>query len=161
MHASERNTRERELRREDELKRKRKRKRGRSGGGDSGSDRVGIEHVLRRSSFSIRARSSSLPSSPPYYFSASSSYTSSDLTKVSLARLPFRRPYAKCIYVLCKASNRRWPREPDAQCVINTDALVVPFPPTSPPVPFVYSSFQSVPCLCRSSRASETHRPSR
>lgn len=139
------------------------RERGRSGGGDSGSDRVGIEHVLRRSSFSIRARSSSLPSLHlSYTFSSappSPSYTSSDLPKVSSARLPSRRLYAKCIYVLCKASNRRWPREPDAQCVINTDALVVPFPPSST-VPFTYSSSQSTPCLCRSSRASETHRSS-
>lgn len=39
----------------------RKRERGRGGEGDSGSYRVGIEHVLYRSSFSIRARSSSLP----------------------------------------------------------------------------------------------------
>lgn len=39
--------------------------------------------------------------------------------------LPSRYPDAKCIYVLCKTSNRRWPREPDAYCVINTDALVV------------------------------------
>lgn len=38
--------------------RKRERERERGGEGDSGSDRVGIEHVLRRSSFSIRARSS-------------------------------------------------------------------------------------------------------
>lgn len=36
-----------------------------------------------------------------------------------------RRPYRKCIYVLCKAGNRRWPREPDARRVINTDALVL------------------------------------
>lgn len=117
--------------------------------------------------FSAVLRFRSAPD-PPFYLppsrtfsSAPSSYTSSDLTKVSSVRLPSRRPYAKCIYVLCKASNRRWPREPDAQCVINTDALVVPFPPSSPPVPFAYSSSQSVPCLCRSSRASETHRSSR
>lgn len=54
---NERGTRERELCR----RRERERERGRSGEGDSGSDRVGIEHVLYRSSFSIRARSSSLP----------------------------------------------------------------------------------------------------
>lgn len=36
-----------------------------------------------------------------------------------------RHPYRKCIYVLCKAGNRRWPREPDARRVINTDALVL------------------------------------
>jgi hypothetical protein len=46
-------------------KRERERERGRGGGGDSGSDRVGIEHVLRRSSFSIRA-SSSLSAPPPH-----------------------------------------------------------------------------------------------
>lgn len=50
----------------------------------------------------------------------------------SVRRLLPRRPYAKCIYVLCKASNRRWPREPDAHCVINTDALVVPLPLAAP-----------------------------
>lgn len=117
--------------------------------------------------FSAVPRFRSAPDPPPYlspsrtFSTVPSSYTSSDLTKVSSARLPSRRPYAKCIYVLCKASNRRWPREPDAQCVINTDALVVSFPPSSPPVPFAYSSSQSAPCLCRSSRASETHRSSR
>lgn len=101
-----------------------------------------------------------LPTTPSsrMFSSAPSSYTSSDLTKVSSARLLSRRPYTKCIYVLCKASNRRWPREPDAQCVINTDALVVPFPPSSPPVPFTYSSSQSVPCLCWSSCTSKTYR---
>lgn len=68
VRASERYTGERELR----PRRERERRRGRRGEErDSGSDRVGIEHVLRRSSFSIRARFSSLstlllppPSSP-------------------------------------------------------------------------------------------------
>lgn len=58
---------------------------------------------------------------------------------------PSRHPYAKCIYVLCKASNRRWPREPDAQCVINTDALVVSFPPSSPPVPLLIRLLRACP----------------
>lgn len=58
----ERNTRERELPRRQAKEKEREKER--SGGGDSGSNRVGIKHVLRRSSFSIRARSSSLPSSP-------------------------------------------------------------------------------------------------
>lgn len=64
---------------------------------------------------------------------------------LSSVRLPSRHPYAKCIYVLCKASNRRWPREPDAQCVINTDALVVSFPPSSPPVPLLIRLLRACP----------------
>lgn len=112
-------------------RRAKEKERRRGGGGDSGSDRVGIEHVLRRSSFSIRVISSlglpwtPLPSRPDTFSSASSSYTRSTL----IPRLLPRCPYAKCIYVLCKASNRRWPRQPDAHCVINTDALVVPLTP--------------------------------
>lgn len=62
VRSSKRNARERELRR----RRAKEKERGRGGGGDSGSDRVGIEHVLRRSSFSIRARSSILPFPLPY-----------------------------------------------------------------------------------------------
>lgn len=120
-----------------------------------------------RSSFAV-PRFRSAPDPPPYVSlpTPTLSYVllralllhfigRSDLTKVSSVRLPSRRPNAKCIYVLCKASNRRWPREPDAQCVINTDALVVPFPPSSP---FAYSSSQSVPCLCRSSETYKSFR---
>lgn len=60
----------------------------------------------------------------------------------SSSRILPRHPCRKCIYVLCKASNRRWPREPDARRVINTDALVpspspnsTPSPPLSPIAP--------------------------
>lgn len=81
VRASKRDTRERELR----SRRERERRRGRGGERDSGSDRVGIEHVLRRSSFSIRARFSSLstllPPLPSLAF-APFSYTSSDLTSL-------------------------------------------------------------------------------
>lgn len=81
VRASKRDTRERELR----SRRERERRRGRGGERDSGSDRVGIEHVLRRSSFSIRARFSSLstllPPLPSLSF-APFSYTSSDLTSL-------------------------------------------------------------------------------
>lgn len=101
--------------------------------------------------FSAVPRFRSAPDPPPYlspsrtFSSALSSYTSSDLTKVSSVRLSSRYPYVKCIYVLCKASNRRWPREPDAQCVINTDALVVSFPPSSPPVPLLIRLLRACP----------------
>lgn len=55
-----------------------------------------------------------------------------------------RRPYRKCIYVLCKAGNRRWPREPDARRVINTDALVLRSLSLSRPYPFHFSRFLSL-----------------
>lgn len=135
---------------------------------EEAEEEIPVPTEWESNTFSAVPRFRSAPDPPPYLPPTSlirspprppPSYTSSDLPKVSSARLPSRRLYAKCIYVLCKASNRRWPREPDAQCVINTDALVVPFPP-SPTVPFTYSSSQSTPCLCRSSRASETHRSS-
>lgn len=143
-----------------ELKRKSERE-------EEAEEEIPVPTEWESNTFSAVPRFRSAPDPPPYLPSTSlirspprpPSYTSSDLPKVSSARLPSRRLYAKCIYVLCKASNRRWPREPDAQCVINTDALVVPFPP-SPTVPFTYSSSRSTPCLCRSSRASETHRSS-
>lgn len=100
-----------------------------------------MEHVPRRSSFSIRARSSLPPSRLPagrdQRFSSSLPYASPALAPsfpYPPAPPPFlgstffrvlpRHPYRKCIYVLCKAGNRRWPREPDARHVINTDALV-------------------------------------
>lgn len=143
------------------LKRKRERE-------EEAEEEIPVPTEWESNTFSAVPRFRSAPDPPTlpslhlsYTFSSAPppSYTSSDLPKVSSARLPSRRLYAKCIYVLCKASNRRWPREPDAQCVINTDALVVPFPP-SPTVPFTYSSSQSTPCLCRSSRANETHRSS-
>lgn len=60
------------------------------------------------------------PSSPPTFF-----------------RILPRHPYRKCIYVLCKAGNRRWPREPDARRVINTDALVLSLSSTLPPSLFL------------------------
>lgn len=62
----------------------------------------------------------------------------------SRVSLPSRYPDAKCIYVLCKTSNRRWSRELDAYCVINTDVLAVSLSLLSSPlVLFIYSSFLS------------------
>lgn len=117
------------------------------GGGRGGRERKRQRKRFRFRPSGNRTRSPPFlvfnpPDPPPYVFPPILPYVllralllhfigRSDLTKVSSARLPSRRPNAKCIYVLCKASNRRWPREPDAQCVINTDALVVPFPPSS------------------------------
>ena len=125
-----------------------------------------MEHVPRRSSFSIRARSSRLPlshqpypSTLPYtspallllllllllLFLLFSSLFRSSLSASIFFRILPRHPYRKCIYVLCKASNRRWPREPDARRVINTDALV-PSLSSSLPFPLLYPLFISFRC---------------
>lgn len=74
------------------------RERGRSGGGDSGSDRVGIEHVLRRSSFSIRARSSSLPSLHLSY--TFSSAPPPPLTLRRTSRRSLRRVFPLAVFTL-------------------------------------------------------------
>lgn len=76
----------------------------------------------------------------PIRYPASSSYARSVL--VGSSSIPPRsRPYAKCICVLCKTSDRRWPREPDAHRVINTDV------PRYPSLGLLRSSF-----VCSSSR---------
>lgn len=75
------------------------RERGRSGGGDSGSDRVGIEHVLRRSSFSIRARSSSLPSLHLSY-TFSSAPSPPPLTLRRTSRRSLRRVFPLAVFTL-------------------------------------------------------------
>lgn len=142
VRASERDTRERELCRKRERERERE---------EEAEKEIPVPTEWESNTFSAVPRFRSAPDPPPYlppsrtFSSAPSSYTWSDLTKVSSVRLPSRHPYAKCIYVLCKASNRRWPREPDAQCVINTDALVVSFPPSSPPVPLLIRLLKACP----------------
>lgn len=162
VRASERNTRERELRRRRAEEKERK---------EDAEEEIPVPTEWESNTFLAVPRFRSAPdppSPPPPYLPATPSYTFStapfsyalsDLSKVSSARLPSRRPYAKCIYVLCKASNRRWPREPDAQCVINTDALVVPFPPSSLlRFPSLIRLLRACPVSARSSRANETHR---
>ena len=93
-----------------------------------------MEHVPRRSSpFLAVPRFRSAPDPPacpsrvnhPLRLCLTLCRLSSFFLAPTFLRILPRRPYRKCIYVLCKAGNRRWPREPDARRVINTDALVL------------------------------------
>lgn len=136
-----------------------------------------MEHVLRRSSFSIHARSSRLPLQPFRPSSSSLPYTSPAFILLcrssppTSSRILPRHPCRKCIYVLCKVSTRRWPREPDARRVINTDALVpspysTPSPPLSPIAPMSLTlslflhSFLSTFSSTQLRRSPIDHRPS-
>ena len=99
-------------------RRRRKRRRFRFRPSRNGTRSSPFLAVPRRSSFSIRVNH-------PLRLCLTLCRLSSFFLAPTFLRILPRRPYRKCIYVLCKAGNRRWPREPDARRVINTDALVL------------------------------------
>lgn len=95
---------------------------------EEAKEKIPVPAKWESNTFSAVPRFRSAPdplfsSHPDMFTIASCSYTLPAL--IPRVSLPSRYPDAKCIYVLCKTSNRRWPREPDAHCIINTDALVV------------------------------------
>ena len=142
--------------REREREREKKRKREEEG------EEIPVPTEWESNTFSTVPRFRSAPDPPLYLPSSLLIFPSCPPLTLRTSRRSLRRVFSLAVLTLsvymyyAKRVNRRWPREPDTQCVINTDALVVSFPSFSPPVPFAYSSFQSVPYLCRSSRLSKT-----